>query len=174
MDVLSVALAVATLGGFVISVVGAWNKAKGLVACALIGTLVMSLLFGFALWSNSKLKAENRLLTDPQARAVKLIDAWRFEADRKFEFFSKGQAEGVVSAAADLMEDLHECRPHAFAEAQQRMQTARERSQQVYADVSMGSITKGSEEIDIWQEAAAAAYEQVKGVSITPPDCGRR
>lgn len=167
-------LAVVTLLGFVFSLFAAWKQAKGKVALLLLGTLTMGVFFGVALWSNSKLETENRLLTDPQTRATQLVDEWRSEAESNFTFFSAGEAEGVVSAAADLMEDLKECRSGAFAEAKQRMQSARERSQQAYSDSRMDESDRSSMNYRIWQDAAAAAYKQIEGVSITPPDCGRR
>lgn len=173
MDALSATLAVATLASFLLSLTAAWKQAKGAAAVALAATLVVSIFFGTSLWANSKLKAENRILTDPQKRATHLIEEWKTQAESKFEFYSAGEAEGVVSAAADLMEDLKECRPGAFAEAQQRMQSARERTQQVDTDDRTDEFDRKMKILDIWQDAASAAYKQIEGVSITPPDCGR-
>lgn len=173
LDFLSAVLAVATLAGFFLSLSAAWKNAKGKFVISLIGTIVLGAFLTTTLWSNSQLKAENRLLTDPQVRATQLIEVWKIEAQRKFDFYSAGQAEGVVSAATDLMEDLKECRPGAFSEAQQRMKSARERAHQV----EMGSSTDNTDRYlkvrGIWVQAALAAYQQVEGVSVTPPECGR-
>lgn len=175
MDFLSAVLAVATLAGFFLSLSAAWKNAKGKFVISLVGTLVMGAFLATTLWSNAQLKAENQLLTDPQTRATQLIEVWKSEAQRKFDFYSAGQAEGVVSAATDLMEDLRECRPSAFSEAQQRMQIARERAQQVEMDPSIHNTDTDRylRVRGIWVQAALAAYQQVEGVSITPPECGR-
>lgn len=138
------------------------KKKQAIIGLVLLGVLVLGLV-----WETAhvvRLEERNKALTDAQSRAQKLIDEWDNVSDGfDSEFNSPGTNEGIASAAADLMEDVEECRPHAAEEAKQRLMTARE--------LTMGLSATDSEVYNIWENAADAAYQQVLGVANVPPDC---
>ncbi len=122
----TVVLTLATLASFVADVV-AIVKGKRLqgVALLLLAAL-LALALGVEARRSAAVQAENRLLTDTQARAQRLVDIWE-GSDGDFQAFYNltGDNEGIASAAADLMEDVKLCRPGALAEARERLNTAR-------------------------------------------------
>lgn len=172
--ILTWTLAIATFGGFILALYEVVKSERGKALSMLTATFILCLFLGGALWGYLKQEAENRALTDPQLRAEKLVQEWGHDKETDFTFLSRGDAEGIVVAATDLMEDLKECRPEAFETAHNRLNNARERSEEVRTIPTDYTFESYRDERAVWTEAAAAAYGQVKGVSIAPPNCGGR
>jgi hypothetical protein len=168
MDPLTAVLALATLASFAADVYSIINgqKKQGVILLVVFAVLV-----GVLAWEAQHIaavEAENRALTDAQARAQRLVDSWE-NSNGSFDprNLSTGEAEGIAVAAADLMEDIRACRPQAFQAAVGRVNDARTR-----ANAAVGSdIDLIYERGYIWQQAAEAAVEQVRGVAEVPPNC---
>lgn len=176
MDVLTAILTLCALASFAADVraIVKGDRKQAMILLVILMSLVLALFL--QAMNTARVEAENRLLTNTQVRAQRLIDAWT-NSDRGFdeEFVSEGEGEGIASAAADLMEDTRECRPEASKEAHERLRAAREKAAKVTYPVS--ALDGGSKLdadlriLDIWQAAASAAYQQVLGVSRVPPNC---
>lgn len=169
MDLLTAVLALATLASFAADVFAIiqGKRKQGVILLVVFAALVAVL--AVQARHTAQVEAENRALTDAQARAQRLLQSWT-TSDGRFDrdFVSQGEAEGIAVAAADLMEDVRTCRPQAFQSALERVADARRRAASV---TGTGDLDVAFKRSDIWQEAAAAAVEQVRGVATVPPDC---
>ncbi|MFJ5541977.1 hypothetical protein [Micromonospora chalcea] len=169
MDLLTALLALATLASFAADVFAIiqGKRKQGVILLVVFAALVAVL--ALEARHTAQVEAENRALTDTQARAQRLLESWsRSSSGFDPDMVSQGEAEGIAVAAADLMEDVRTCRPQAFQAALDRVADARDRAAAVTGTSELDITFKRP---DIWQEAAAAAVEQVRGVAQVPPNC---
>ncbi|MCA1696020.1 MAG: hypothetical protein LC749_15565 [Actinobacteria bacterium] len=108
-------------------------------------------------------------MTSVQERAQTLVEQW--SSNGRFEPFynSPGTNEGIVVAAAGLLEDSRACRPDEYLAARDRLADARRRA------VSLPHTPLDSfdyEAKDVWEDSAAAAYTQIKAIAKVSPTCG--
>lgn len=162
---------VAASVGLVVDVVAIVKGKKwlGVAILALVTLLTVILILEVA--HSARLEAENKALTDAQARAQRLVDSWNNTGEFNDDFLPRnnldGTNEGIAAAAADLMEDVRDCRPGAAEEARARLMSARESASQIVPD----DFDAEQRISDIWDQAAGAAYEQVAGVAEVAPNC---
>lgn len=128
---------------------------------------VFALLVALQLRHTATVEAENRALTDVQARAQRLVDLWTpYSGEFSAESNSRGDNEGIVVAVADLLEDSRGCRPEAHATARRRLEEARER-----AAHTLSTSSFSDDSWDVWRDAADAAFQQLLAVSEVSPIC---
>lgn len=168
MDPLEAVLTLATLASFgadVFAIIKG-KRWQGVALLALASALAVAL--GFQMVHTAKVETQNALLTDSQVRAQRLVNSWNNDTDRFLPFENlPGTNEGIVAAAADLMEDLRECRPGAVDEARERLANARARHDKVLGEGFDADRARDK----IWEDAAGAAYEQVAALTEVAPSC---
>jgi hypothetical protein len=174
MDFIAAALSVATIVSFAVDVqaILKGDRKRAIVLLSFSGILTVALVL--QTFYSARVQAENRLLTNTQERAARLIETWNNTSEGfDQDFMSTGEAEGIVAAAADLMEDSKECRPEAFRSARDRSIEARRRDAALGEELhdSLQRLDISQRRSEIWEEASAAAYQQVLGVSRVPPNC---
>jgi hypothetical protein len=138
---------------------------RGVVLLTVFALLTVGM--SLELRRSARLQAENAALTDVQQRARELIDLWSpYSGDFNGGSRSRGENEGIVAAAADLLEDHVECRPQAYQIARRRLDDARTRATEL-ASATFASYNS----FDVWSDAAEAAYEQIRAISRVSPTC---
>lgn len=161
-------VAVGTVLSFVAAIIEIvrGRKAQSLALLSLVGALGIATVL--LLVDNAETEAQNRALTDVQARAGSLIDSWETTGGGfDIRWNSVGENRGVVVAAADFLLDFRDCRPEAY-----------DRLDRVFTDAQ--AEAEGLPDYDtslpqdastIWAHAAETAYEQVHAISRVSPNC---
>ncbi len=119
---------------------------------------------------NSETSYQLNLRTDLQAQANRLINDWS-NTDESYHFLAsyntEGENRGIIQSVVTLFEAFSACRPEALAVARQNLENAISRADsERRADVALAGY-------DAWNEAADAAYQQVRTVAETTPVCTR-
>jgi hypothetical protein len=135
---------------------------------ALVTFVIVGIVLAFTLVQSVRVSAENRALTDVQARAQELVDEWHniFGPEFDPQFNSRGVNEGIVAAAVGLLEEVKDCRPIEAEIARQRLIAARAEADRLGRDTYRS--------FDVWNDAADAAFTEVEAITRVSPRCAPR
>ncbi|MCA1603001.1 MAG: hypothetical protein LC776_15660 [Acidobacteria bacterium] len=136
---------------------------------ALVTLVLVGIALAFTLVQNAHVSAENRALTDVQARAQNLVSQWRnINSGTEFDpaHNSRGANEGITATAMGLLEEVKDCRPLEAEAARQRLANARSKTDRL----GRGSF----DTFDVWNDAADAAYTEIAAIAEVSPRCAPR
>ncbi|MCA1606808.1 MAG: hypothetical protein LC775_15375, partial [Acidobacteria bacterium] len=124
--------------------------------------------FGFDAYTK-RVNSENHALTDVQARSQELVNTWtNTSSGFDPQFNSRGTNEGIVAAAAGLLEEVKDCRPLEAEAARQRLIDARSEANR------LGRLSFDTSSFKVWNDAADAAYTEIEAIARVSPKCAPR